>query len=96
MGIAWSRGGHACGHAHVSRFGLGVCIHTALCGGCRCILVPRFDAKSYAKLLKKQKPNYIAGVPTLYEAILRNPDMDGVDLSCLMGVFSAEIPFPPN
>lgn len=69
-------------------FGLGVCIHTALCGGCRCILVPRFDAKSYAKLLKKQKPNYIAGVPTLYEAILRNPDMDGVDLSCLMGVFS--------
>ena len=69
-------------------FGLGVCIHTVLAGGCRCILVPRFNAKSYADLLRRQKPNYIAGVPTLYEAILRNPDMDGVDLSCLMGVFS--------
>jgi long-chain acyl-CoA synthetase len=69
-------------------FGLGVCIHTALCGGCRCILVPRFDVKGYAKLLRTQKPNYIAGVPTLFEAILRHPDMDGVDLSCLMGVFS--------
>ena len=69
-------------------FGLGVCIHLMLTGGCRCILVPRFNAKSYAELLRTQKPNYIAGVPTLYEAILHNPDMEGVDLSCLFGVFS--------
>ena len=32
--------------------------------------------------------NFIAGVPTLYEALLRLPDMDGKDLSCLKGVFS--------
>jgi long-chain acyl-CoA synthetase len=69
-------------------FGLGVCIHAILLAGCKCILVPRFNADSYAKLLKSKQPNYIAGVPTLYEAILRNPGMDGVDLSCLMGVFS--------
>ncbi|MBQ7036678.1 MAG: AMP-binding protein [Clostridia bacterium] len=69
-------------------FGLGVCIHTMLVAGCRCILVPQFNAQSYAKLLKDKKPNYIAGVPTLFEAILRNPDMDKVDLSCLLGVFS--------
>ena len=69
-------------------FGLGVCIHTMLTHGCRCILVPRFNVQSYAHLLKEQKPNYIAGVPTLYEGILRCPDLDGVDLSCLKGVFS--------
>lgn len=69
-------------------FGLGVCIHTILVLGGRCILVPRFNAQSYAELLMKQQPNYIAGVPTLYEALLRNPDMDDVDLSCLKGVFS--------
>ncbi len=69
-------------------FGLGVSIHTMLVAGCRCILVPQFNAQSYAQLLKKKRPNYIAGVPTLYEAILRNPDMEGVDLSCLLGVFS--------
>jgi long-chain acyl-CoA synthetase len=69
-------------------FGLGVCIHAILFAGCKCILVPRFNAESYAKLLKDKQPNYIAGVPTLFEAILRNPGMDGVDLSCLMGVFS--------
>ncbi len=69
-------------------FGLGVCIHTVLVSGCRCILVPRFNLKSYAGLLKKQKPNYIAGVPTLFEALLRGNSLKGADLSCLMGVFS--------
>ena len=69
-------------------FGLGVCIHTMLFNGGRCILVPRFTPKSYANDLVKHRCNFIAGVPTLYEALLRLPDMDGTDLSCLKGVFS--------
>ena len=69
-------------------FGLGVSIHSMLMNGGKCILVPRFTAESYAKLIKKYKCNFIAGVPTLYEALLRQPVMDGVDLSCLKGVFS--------
>ena len=69
-------------------FGLGVCIHTMLTQGGRCILVPRFTPKSYAKDLVKHRCNFIAGVPTLYEALLRLDDMDGADLSCLKGVFS--------
>ena len=69
-------------------FGLGVCIHTMLTQGGRCILVPRFTPKSYAKDLVKKRCNFVAGVPTLYEALLRLSDMDGADLSCLKGVFS--------
>ena len=69
-------------------FGLGVCIHTVLTGGATAILVPRFNVKSYANLIKKNRPNLIAGVPTLFEAITRNKYLDGADLSCLMGVFS--------
>ena len=69
-------------------FGLGVCVHTMLSQGGRCILVPRFTPKTYAKDLVKNRCNFIAGVPTLYEALLRLPDMDGADLSCLKGVFS--------
>ena len=69
-------------------FGLGVCIHTMLSQGGRCILVPRFTPKSYGKQIVKYRCNFIAGVPTLYEALLRLPSMDGVDLSCLKGVFS--------
>ena len=69
-------------------FGLGVCIHSMLANGGRCILVPRFTPKTYAKDLVKHRCNFIAGVPTLYEALLRLPDMNGADLSCLKGVFS--------
>ena len=69
-------------------FGLGVCIHSMLSQGGRCILVPRFTAKSYAKLITKYHCNFIAGVPTLYEALLRLPSMEGADLSSLKGVFS--------
>ena len=69
-------------------FGLGVCIHTMLAVGGRCILVPRFTAKSYAKLITRYHCNFIAGVPTLYEALLRLPGMDNANLSSLKGVFS--------
>ena len=69
-------------------FGLGVCVHSMLSQGGRCILIPRFTAKSYAKQIVRYKCNFIAGVPTLYEALLRLPSMDNADLSSLKGVFS--------
>ena len=69
-------------------FGLGIGIHTALIGGATCILVPQFNVNIYADILKKQKPNLIPGVPTLFEALLRTTTLEGVDLSFLKGIFS--------
>ena len=69
-------------------FGVGVCVHTMLAMGGRCILIPRFTAKSYAKQITLYRCNFIAGVPTLYEALLRLPDMEKANLSSLKGVFS--------
>ena len=69
-------------------FGLGVCVHSMLSQGGRCILIPRFTPKSYAKQITKYHCNFIAGVPTLYEALLRLPGMDRADFSSLKGVFS--------
>ena len=69
-------------------FGLGVCIHSMLANGGRCVLVPRFTPASYAKLITKYHINFMAGVPTLFEALLRLPKFDKADLSSLKGVFS--------
>lgn len=69
-------------------FGLGVCIHTMLCFAGRCVLVPKLDIKAFPKLFKKYRPNYMAGVPTLFEAMLRSDGMADADLSCLLGIFS--------
>lgn len=69
-------------------FGLGICIHTVQYFGGTSILLPQFSAKTFDKLLKKYKPNIIAGVPTLYEALLKNKNLEGYDLSFLKCVIS--------
>lgn len=69
-------------------FGLGISIHTMLINGGHCILVPRFELSTYAKILKTKKPNYIAGVPSIFEALLRLPNFENTDLSFLKGVFA--------
>ena len=62
-------------------FGLGVCIHTVQYFGGTSILVPQFSAKTFDKLLKTYTPNIVVGVPTLYEALLKNKNMKNYDLS---------------
>lgn len=69
-------------------FGLGIGIHTVLQNGAMCILIPQFTKESYAKAVLKNKPNFIAGVPTLFEALLKVDLFDKKDLSFLIGVFS--------
>jgi long-chain acyl-CoA synthetase len=69
-------------------FGLGVCIHTTLTQGCAALLVPQFSVDSFIELLKKHRPHYIAGVPTLFEAILRSEKSKTIDFSRLEGIFS--------
>lgn len=69
-------------------FGLGIGIHLPLVSGACCILVPRFSVKTYANLIKRKKPNFIPGVPTIFEALLRAEGLEKTDLSFLKGVFS--------
>lgn len=69
-------------------FGLGIGIHTVLENGAMCILIPQFTKETYAKAVLKNKPNFIAGVPTLFEALLKVDVFNGADLSFLKGVFS--------
>lgn len=69
-------------------FGLGIGIHTCITNGVYCSLIPSFTIKSYGKTLLSKKPNFIAGVPTLFEAMLRTPGMEKANLSFLKGMYS--------
>jgi len=75
-------------------FGLGVSMHTALTFGGNCILVPKFTAEDFAKTFAKHKPEFIAGVPTLFTALTRTKNMINSDFSCLKGVFSGADTLP--
>lgn len=63
-------------------FGLAVCIHTPLTGGMKCILIPSFKAKDFVPLIRKYKPNFLAGVPTLFESLLTS-NFGENDLKCV-------------
>ncbi len=67
-------------------FGLCMNLHAALMFGVACILMPSFHIKTYAKLLTEKKPNYIAGVPTIFEALI-GLDLGNLRLDFLQGVF---------
>lgn len=66
-------------------FGLGVCIHTPLCRGMGCILIPAFSHKQFAEIIRKNEPNFIVGVPTLFEALI-NTKLKSRDLKSVTAV----------
>ncbi len=95
---AW--GGMAQGHSILALlpifhgFGLGVCVNAAFMASGKSILVPMFSAEIVAKLLRAKRPNLLVGVPTLYEALTRDPSLARADLSCLRATFSGADTLP--
>lgn len=55
-------------------FGLGVSTHTILVHGMKLVLVPRFVSDDFAKLIRRYKPVFLTGVPTMYEALIQNKE----------------------
>lgn len=64
-------------------FGLVICVHAMICLGFHVYLIPKYDFKSCTDLIFKKKINCIYGVPGLFEALIRNPKIDEMDLSFL-------------
>ena len=69
-------------------FGLVETIHFPLGSGEELILIPRFDAKKFDKLITKYEPTVIPGVPTLFEALIKNKHMQNADMSFVKYIVS--------
>lgn len=61
----------------------GICgaTHMPLVLGLEDILIPKFDAKIFPKLMKKYSPNVVFGGPILYEKMMINKKTKNIDLS---------------
>jgi long-chain acyl-CoA synthetase len=68
-------------------FGLAVGIHAMLIGHGTCILVPKFKADTLAALIKKYKPQFMAGVPSLYDALAADKNFNRIKLDAFKGLF---------
>jgi long-chain acyl-CoA synthetase len=64
-------------------FGLGAQVHAPLSAGARLVLVPKFEPEELARLIRSKRPTLMAGVPTLYESLSRDPALQTADLSSL-------------
>jgi long-chain acyl-CoA synthetase len=71
-------------------FGLCMGIHGMMVSGGVNTLMPKFDAKEAVKLISKNQINYIIGVPSLFESLLKqsgfdSPKMEHIDQTYVGG-----------
>ena len=76
-------------------FGLTVCIHAPLSHGMKCILIPAFSSKKFTGLIKKFHPNFVVGVPTLFDSLTKS-SFRGDELSCITQVISGGDSLEPS
>jgi len=68
-------------------FGLAVGIHVMQISSGACILVPKFKAETIAALVKKYKPHFLAGVPSLFDALTADKNFKKLKLDSFKGLF---------
>ncbi len=64
-------------------FAMTVIMNWALFEGAEMILMPRFKLEDLLRIIARKKPTVMAGVPTLFNAMLNAPDLARHDLSSL-------------
>ncbi|KIL77905.1 long-chain-fatty-acid--CoA ligase [Bacillus badius] len=58
------------------------------------VLLPKFDVKTTLKAIEKQRPTLFPGAPTIYIALLNDPDLRKYDLSSIRSCLSGSAPLP--
>ena len=62
-------------------------------GGC-VAMVPRFDIGQILGAIRRTRPTSFPGVPTMFQALLADPRLEGTDMSCLNLCISGGAPMP--
>ena len=60
------------------------------------VMMPKFDAEQFLKLLEKHRVTHAMLVPVQYRRIMERPDFDSYDLSSYVMKFSTSAPFSPE
>jgi long-chain acyl-CoA synthetase len=75
-------------------FGLTVCLNWPLSIAANVLLLPRFEITDFLRLLKRQRPTILPGVPTLFVALINHPQTGSLDFSRLWACVSGSAPLP--
>ncbi|MGM7636465.1 long-chain-fatty-acid--CoA ligase [Bacillus sp. Hm123] len=75
-------------------YGMTTVMILSIMQGYKMVLLPKFDPKMTLKTIDKQKPTLFPGAPTIYIALLNDPDLPKYDLSSIHGCLSGSAPLP--
>ncbi|PPR77891.1 MAG: Long-chain-fatty-acid--CoA ligase [Alphaproteobacteria bacterium MarineAlpha2_Bin1] len=75
-------------------FAMTVVMNMSIQMGAKMILHPRFDLLPVLKDIHSKKATFLAGVPTMYNAILNYPKISKFDLSSIKACLSGGAPLP--
>jgi long-chain acyl-CoA synthetase len=64
--------------------------------GWSCVLVPRPSPEVIVEQLKKFRPTFLPGVPTIYTGLLQNAQFRAMDLGFVKGYFAGAAPLPDD
>jgi long-chain acyl-CoA synthetase len=77
-------------------YGMTVTMNNAIASAGSMVLFPRFNAKEVLTGIQKYKATVFGGVPTLYTALINQPDISSYDLSSIKFCISGASPLPPE
>ncbi|MCC3294405.1 long-chain fatty acid--CoA ligase [Arthrobacter sp. zg-Y411] len=75
-------------------FGQTAALNSAVLAGASISLLPRFDAGKALQIIERDGVTIFEGVPTMYVAMLRHPDVKTTDLSSLRGAITGGSAMP--
>ena len=76
--------------------GYSVSMNLIIWGGWTSIIIPRPEPGIIIEMLKKYKPSFLPGVPTIFVGLLNQEAFRNMDLSCIKGFFGGAAPLAPD
>lgn len=77
-------------------YGMTTSMTVPTCLAAKMVLMPRFEPAKVLGTIQKHKVTVFCGVPTMYSALLANPDLSKYDLTSIRVCISGASPLPPQ
>ncbi len=75
-------------------YGMTVIMNLAIMSGFTTVILPKFETKDVLKTIDKQKITLFPGAPTMYVALINDPNIKDYDLSSIVACLSGAAPLP--
>ncbi|KXG11549.1 Long-chain-fatty-acid--CoA ligase [Anoxybacillus sp. P3H1B] len=75
-------------------YGMTTIMNLSIMQAYKMILLPKFDIKTTLKTIEKKRPTLFPGAPTMYIALLNDPDLSKYDLSSIKACISGSASLP--